>query len=343
MPAVSRAPLDSSAVPRCRHPQERRRTQARSPILSPVSDDEEALRLRRELADAKVEQLQARLAELQGTTADAVASSPVASTPSPSPATSTASPEAQEALRQLLGRVGFAGYLPGSASPPPGPDLPLSMPPRRVPASYRLFLLPWSWWTVFTLVMVATAPIAIWLFWPVAGVAVAIVAFLAVMGLAIRRYARLIGLLRWGQQATSVEAVPVDIGTYYSGTTYQNMRLPIARGWHVARQFYSGPGTKTRVRYQLGGSAGEVTLRGREYIDGVILVNSRKPEVAACVTSIPFDLSERTPSGDWSGRVRASTAFGAVAMFVVVVGWTAGMLLIWGQQAASMDQLPHLF
>jgi len=297
-----------------------------------VTDDQEALRLRRELADAKVEQLEARLAELQGTNPEP---------PGPTPVTSVASPEAQEALRQLLGRVGMSGYVPGLESQPaPGLDLPLSMPPRHVPLGYRLFILPWSTWIVFALFMIAVSPIAVWIFWPIAGVVVAIVVFLAIMVLAIRKYAKLMGLLRWGQPATSVEAVPLNVGTYYSGTTYQNMRLPIAHGWQVTRQFYSGPGTKTRLRYQLGSATGELTLRGREYIDGVILVNSRKPEVAACVTAIPFDLTERTPSGDWSGRLRAGTIIGAVAMFVFVVGWTAAMIVLCGRGAASLDQLP---
>lgn len=115
---------------------------------------------------------------------------------------------------------------------------------------------------------------------------------------------------------------------------------PVARGWQVTRRFYSGPGTKTKVRYQLNGTPGELTLRGREYIDGAILVNSRTPQIAACVTSVPFDLSERTPSGDWTGTVRTGTIIGAVAMFVFVVGWTAVLLYLTGTSAASMDQLP---
>jgi hypothetical protein len=340
-----------------------------------VTDEEETLRLRRELADAKVEQIQARLAEIQaghpemaapghdavrdlqaglaqiqGThpeiaaqVQDALrqAQTRLAEFQASYPQAMAANPAAQESLRQVLGQVGMAGYVPGPApSTPPPPDFPLSAPPRPVPLSYRLFLLPWSTWTVFALFMIAVSPIAVWIFWPIVGVAVAIVVFLGIMVLAMRKYVRLMGLLRWGQQATSVEAVPLDVGTYYSGTTYQNMRLPIARGWQVTRKFYSGPGTKTRVRYQLGEATGELTLRGREYIDGVILVNSRKPEIAACVTAIPFDLAERTPSGDWSGRVRKGTIIGAVAMFVFVIGWTAAMIVFCGMGAASLDQLP---
>jgi len=262
-------------------------------ILSRVSDDEvEAARLRRELADAKVEQLQARLAEITS-------------------------------IRSL-------------------PDLPLSMPPRQVPVGYRMFVLPWSTWTVFTLVMIAAAPIALWIFWPVVGLVVTVVVLLAVVVLAIRKYAKLISLLRWGLPASATTAEPLDIGTYFSGTTYNNVRLPIAHGWKVTRSFYSGPGVKTRVRYQLNDATGAITLRGREYIDGVILVDSRRPKVAACVTSIPFDLSERTPSGDWTGRIRTGTVVGAIAMLVFVVGWAAGMLLLCGLRAESLDQLPFL-
>ena len=72
------------------------------------------------------------------------------------------------------------------------------------------------------------------------------------------------------------------------------------------------------------------------------MADSRKPTVAACVTAIPFNLEERTPSGDWTGRVRTGTIIGALAMLVVVVvvGWTAGMLLLLGERAGSLDQLP---
>lgn len=345
-------------------------------ILSLVTDDE-ALRLRRELADAKVEQLQARLAEIHATypdlttstaqsavqqaqaqVADVQAGHPemTAATQdvlrmvqarlsaaqagqgsavvmAPMTGSPLASQEAQASLRQLLGQFGMAGYAaaPDSSGSPAvaaSPDLPLSLPPRHVPATYRLLLLPWSTWTAFTLLMVGVAPIAVWLFLPLAAIPVAVVGFLVVVGLALRRYVRLMGILRWGQVATAVEAVPVSVGTYFSGTTYSNMRVPVAHGWQVARQFYSGPGTKTRIRYQLGGEQGELTLRGRGYTDGIILVDSRKPSRALCVSSIPFDLAERTPSGDWTGHLRVGTVIGAVTMPVVVLGWTAVMLLL---------------
>ena len=196
-------------------------------------------------------------------------------------------------------------------------------------------------WTVFALVMVAMSPIALSDL-PARSPGWSCVAtFLVVMCLATRKYARLMGLLRWGVSGHVMAAVPLDVGTYYSGTTYQNVRLPIARGWRVARQFYSGPGTKTKLSYQLGGTSGELTLRGREYIDGVILVDSRKPSRAACVTAIPFDLSERTPSGDWTGDLRFGTIFGAVAMLVFVVAWTLAMIVICGR-ATTVDILGFL-
>jgi hypothetical protein len=252
----------------------------------------------------------------------------------------------------MLDRFGLGQYMPNpdgtipTSYPTPGrtiapPDTMLSPPPRHVPFAYRLFFLPWSWWTVFTLFMVAVSPIAVWIFLPLAGVIVGVVTFLVVMYFATRRYLRLMALLKWGVPATSVQAAPLDVGTYYSGTTYQNVRLPIAHGWKVVRQFYSGPGTKTKLNYQLNGTSGELTLRGREYIDGVILVDSRKPTRAACVTAIPFDLSERTPSGDWTGDLRFGTIFGAVAMLIFVVAWTLAMIVICGR-ATTVDILGFL-
>jgi hypothetical protein len=45
----------------------------------------------------------------------------------------------------------------------------LPPPPRRVPAAFRLAeLLPFRWWHVWTLIMVAITPIALWIRLPIA-------------------------------------------------------------------------------------------------------------------------------------------------------------------------------
>jgi hypothetical protein len=40
--------------------------------------------------------------------------------------------------------------------------------------------------------------------------------------------------------------------------------LPIAHGWTVTRKAYSGPKTKTRVRYSVDGNQGDLVIGGRE-------------------------------------------------------------------------------
>jgi hypothetical protein len=104
--------------------------------------------------------------------------------------------------------------------------------------------------------------------------------------------------------------------------------LPIAHGWQVKRPLYSGPNVKTRVRYSLNGFQGELTVSGREYIDGVVLADSRNPSRALCVTSFAYDLN-RDESGNWIGRIRPRLLLGMAVWVVVVIVWlglAAGLL-----------------
>ena len=51
----------------------------------------------------------------------------------------------------------------------------LAPPPRRIPVAFRLAeVLPFRWWYVWTLFMVAIAPIALWIQLPVAFAAAAV-------------------------------------------------------------------------------------------------------------------------------------------------------------------------
>lgn len=335
-------------------------------MLVTVADNEDVLRLQRELAEARVDELQARLAELQGQQTDgppASSTNPRASAPpytglveqaetypplpfqegpaggSPRIQVLTGSqvdPATRQLLQQVLGRWVPNLGINAAGAPTAPADLNLSAAPRHVPLGYRLIVLPWSAWTVFALVMVASAPVALWIVAPVAGVIAAVVTLLVVVLARLRRYVITMRLLRWGEVATVERADVLSQGTYYSGSTYRNIRLPIAHGWHVDRQFYSGPGTKTKLHYRLGQAEGDLVLRGREYIDGVVLADSRKPSRAACVTAIPYDL-DRDAGGNWIGRLRTGTVVGAIAMLIVLIGWTAGMIWLWGVEAGGLD------
>jgi hypothetical protein len=213
------------------------------------------------------------------------------------------------------------------ASAPPS-DARLAPAPRSVPLGFRLVVLPWSWWTLFALLMITTAPIALWITFPPSGAVAAVVAAVAVLGFWLRKDARRLSLLRWGEVATVVSADLASVGTYYSGVTYQNVRLPQAHGWEVTRQWYSGPGTTTKITYELRGTRGELVLHGLPYDNGVILAHSKHPERALCVSSFPYEL-HRGADGNWASALPTRSLVGAIAMFVALAAWTAAMILLW--------------
>jgi hypothetical protein len=194
-------------------------------------------------------------------------------------------------------------------------------PPREVPMAFRLAeLLPFRWWYVWTLFMVGVAPIAVWMQLPMTFAAVAVLTlagiyFAQLCGARVR-----IGLLRWGRVATVTDIDTRSRATNYNRTTWYNVYLPVAHGWTVTRQRWSGPITKTRVRYTLDGHQGDLVVRGREYVDGVILTDGRNPARARCVTAFAYDLN-RDEMGNWIGRLRPRLRVGMACWLVIVVGW----------------------
>ncbi|PZS25896.1 MAG: hypothetical protein DLM58_21545 [Pseudonocardiales bacterium] len=264
--------------------------------------EETIARLQRELDNAKIAKLQHEIAQARSGV-----------TPLKKPAYRSA--QSWPPPDVLLGR-------------PAGPlDSNLAPVPRRVPLTFRLLVLPWSWWTVFTLFMIAVAPIAVWIFVPLAGLITVAVTFLVIAGLRLRRFRRQVGLLKWGEVAAVNAADPTSIGTYYSGTTYQNVRLAQAHGWQVARRWYSGPSTTTKVSYELNGTRGELKMRGLPYAGGVILAHSKDPKIALCVSSFPYDL-DRDQDGNWVGRLGPRVVIGSIAMATVTLVWTVGLLAL---------------
>jgi len=130
--------------------------------------------------------------------------------------------------------------------------------------------------------------------------------------------------------ATVTGTETVSRTTYYSG----NVRLPVAHGWTVTRERFSGPKTKTTVHYALDGREGALVVRGREYIDGVILADERHPARARCVTSFPYDL-DRDAAGNWVGRLRPRLRAGMVCWLAIVTGWLS--LAGWATTRFSTD------
>ena len=169
--------------------------------------------------------------------------------------------------------------------------------------------------------MVAVAPIAVWGFFPWTVPAAAIAGVLTIAVLRIRRYVIRIGLLRWGKVAEVTNSDELSRGTYYSGTTYNNMLVRQAIGWDVTKRLYSGPSSKTQIEYSLDGTAGTLTLRGLPYAGGVILADSRKPGRALCVSSFPYAVKP-DDNGEYVGGLGVSSWIGiffAIDMFAALV------------------------
>lgn len=197
----------------------------------------------------------------------------------------------------------------------------LARTPRRVPHTFWLAeLLPFRWWYVWTLLAVGLAPIALWVQFPKAFAAVAVLTLAGIYGVHLRGARTRIGLLRWGRVATVTDAEPFTRTTHYNATAWYNVRLPVAHGWTVTRRRWSGADTTTAVRYTLDGRAGELAVRGREYVDGVILADPRDPARARCVTSFAYDL-DRDETGNWAGSLRPRLRVAMACWLVIVVGW----------------------
>ena len=215
-------------------------------------------------------------------------------------------------------------------------DTRLAAAPRRVPLSFVLAeLLPFRWWYLFILFMVAIPPIIVWIMNPQLLAPVALAAVILIYGLQFRATRKRLALLRWGLVARVIGSEISSHATYYGGTTYSNVWLPQAHGWTVTRQLWSGPSTTTVVRYALDGYQGEIKVKGRSYDDGVILADARHPERALCVSSFPYDLN-RDDSGNWIGRLRIRLVVGMVFWLLLVIGWLGGAIWIGSGAAARM-------
>lgn len=216
----------------------------------------------------------------------------------------------------------------------------LAAAPRRVPFRFLLAeALPFRWWYLFTMFMVAIPPIIVWIMQPAMFLPAAVLVLLLIYGFHLRGVRTRLALLKWGRVATVTETEVLSQATYYGGTTYSNVVLPVARGWTVSRPVWSGPKTKTRVRYRLDGYEGDITVGGREYVDGVVLADQRNPQRALCVTSFPYDL-DRDDSGNWFGRLRIRLQIGMACWLVVMIGWVAGAALLYGSYESYLGSLP---
>lgn len=208
-------------------------------------------------------------------------------------------------------------------------ELELADAPRKVPFGFVLAeLLPFRWWYLFAMFLVAIPPIIVWIMQPELVLPSSLVVLVVFYGVQFRNARERFALLKWGQVATILGSEVLSRGTYYGGTTYSNVVLPVASGWTVTRPWWSGPKTKTRIRYSLDGYQGDLTVGGREYIDGVVLADQRRPERALCVTSFPYDL-DRDQTGNWTGRLRVRLQVGMICWLVIMICWVGGAALLY--------------
>lgn len=216
----------------------------------------------------------------------------------------------------------------------------LADPPRPVPLKFLLAeALPFRWWYLFTMFLVTFPPIIVWIWHPVLFLPASVLVLLLIYAFHLWGVRTRIALLKWGRVADVLDAEVLSQATYYGGTTYSNVVLPVARGWSVTRPVWSGPKTKTRIRYRLGTYQGDLTVGGREYIDGVVLADQRNPERALCVTSFPYDL-DRDDAGNWTGHLRGRLVIGMVCWLLIMVGWVGGPAVLYRNYQSYADSLP---
>ena len=230
-------------------------------------------------------------------------------------------PEVTQRIASSLQSLGLDHGLGTMFGQPPGPPAapevlaPLADPPRHVPFELKLSTFAWSWWELFGLAIGGTAPIALWAFVSQSFSIALVVAVLVIAWFRLRRYRRL-GLLKHGKVATVTNTEVLDTGTYYSGVTYQNMRIPQAHGWRVTRSFYSGPSTTTKIDYSVDGASGSLTLRGLPYEQGVVLADPGKPDRAAVVSAFPFSM-QPGPDGQLVGALSVWSWLGVICTLVI--------------------------
>src|SRR6202034_845580 len=123
-------------------------------------------------------------------------------------------------------------------------DSGLAPPPRRIPLAFRLAeALPFRWWYVWTLFIVAITPIVLWIQQPRAFAAVAVLTLAGIYATKVCGVRIRLGLLRGGRVANVIDRETRTDTTPYRRTTRYNVYLPVARGWTVVRQRLSGPNT----------------------------------------------------------------------------------------------------
>lgn len=157
--------------------------------------------------------------------------------------------------------------------------------PRRVPPALRLATTTLGPIGLFVLFMTALSPMAVWILLPWT-IPVAAAVGLAIVGLRCAAlYRARVPVLRWGEVAT-VTAAQESIGS----SSYTNVPMRRARGWHTWWESYTGQGRRTELTFTVAGRAGRLVVGGAPYEGGVVLADPRDPSKALCVSQLWFSV-----------------------------------------------------
>ena len=233
-------------------------------------------------------------------------------------------PQLTQQLHDTLGRLGLdrsMGALfghPSPLAPPPAPTSVASLaePPRPVPFTFRLATFDLSVAELFILFVGAIAGGFFWLTVDYAAPIALVAASVTIAVFRVRKYVRRIGMLKWGKVATVTNSGETSRGTYYSGTTVQNLFMRQASGWDATSNLYSGPVSVTKVQYTLDGRDGSLEVKGLPYTNGVVLADSREPSRAMVVSQFPYSVKP-DQSGNYVGTLSAWRWGGVIATLVV--------------------------
>lgn len=196
--------------------------------------------------------------------------------------------------------------------------LPLGPAPRRVPLTYLLAqtfaLSPMVLVFGIIAVVVAGGVVAAFFGTPLAVTALATLVLALLLALALDKIRFL---------ARCKLAVGVTVASTASGSSsYTNWPLPVARGWEVRHESYSGHSVETTVEFLTdAGDTRSVVIKGRPYEDGVVLYDPGSFK-AYCVSQLRC-----APRPDATGRWRAGLSLGVWIRLLIAGTLTVGAMV----------------
>ena len=208
-------------------------------------------------------------------------------------------------------------------------DLPLGPPPRRVPATYVLA----EWLGLPPMVLLFVGIFGTFGIPAVVGSLGDGSATSLVVPLLLSAVLAFLFLLSWSKlrflrnckQAAEVKL----LSTVSTSSSYKNWNLPVARGWKVTYDSYTGSGTRSSLEFTTDdGQVGSAEVKGRPYESGVVLYDPDSL-VGQCVCRFRC-----APHPDARGRWQPGLSVGltirvAITALLAAFGLAAPLLGLW--------------